>query len=241
MADEHKKFTPEELEKNSGGEGAPVYICYQKRVIDVSQSKMWKNGKHMKRHSAGQDLSEAFKEAPHGTDVLDRYPQVGIMETEETGTEEPEEALPWFVIRFPMLKRHPHPMTVHFPIVFAMAAPLFLLLGLITGYAPFERTSFHCLGAGILVTPVAILTGLYTWWLNYMSRLIRQVVRKLFLTPILLLFFIILFSWRFFSPNLIQSGGWASVLYVLLVLLLIPLVTLIGWYGATMTFPLGKD
>ncbi|MCF8105761.1 MAG: cytochrome b5 [Desulfohalobiaceae bacterium] len=241
MADEHKEFTPEELEKNNGAEDAPVYICYQGRVIDVSQSKMWKKGKHMQRHSAGQDLSDAFKEAPHGTDVLDRYPQVGTMKTEEAEAEEPEGTLPWFVVRFPMLKRHPHPMTVHFPIVFAMAAPLFLLLGLITAYAPFERTSFHCLGAGILVTPVAILTGLYTWWMNYMSQLIRQVVRKLFLTPVLLVLFIILFCWRFFSPDLIQTGGGAMFLYVLLVLLLIPLVTLIGWYGATMTFPLDKD
>jgi hypothetical protein len=31
------------------------------------------------------------------------------------------------------------------------------------------------------------------------------------------------------------------VLYSAIILVLVPLVVLIGWYGATMTFPLPKD
>ena len=71
------------------------------------------------------------------------------------------------LVRFPMLRRHPHPMTVHFPIVFAFSAAVFTLLYLVTGIASFESTALHCLGAGLLFTPVAMTTGYFTWWLNY--------------------------------------------------------------------------
>ena len=148
--------------------------------------------------------------------------------------------MPAIVRRFPFLERHPHPMTVHFPIVFATVSPLFLILGLVTGHDPFEETVLHFLGAGVLFTPVAIVTGLYTWWLNYMAQRIRQVTNKLVLTPLLFLGFLIAFLWRLASPDLLASPSLGAVVFVLLVLGMAPLAGLIGWFGATMTFPIEK-
>jgi len=241
MSEDQKQITSEELKANDGSEGT-AYISYRGRVIDVSGSKLWKGGKHMNRHSAGADLTQELQNAPHGEDVLERYPQVGFLEgaEEEQQTEGEEKNVPGLIQRFPFLERHPHPMTVHFPLVFAMIAPLFLILRLLSGYEPFGETVLHVLGAGILLTPVAILTGLYTWWLNFMSQRIRQVSYKLALTPLLFLIFAATFLWRLSSPDLLTDPGAGAVVYVLLVLALAPIAGLIGWFGATLTFPLEK-
>ena len=41
--------------------------------------------------------------------------------------------------RFPVLRRHPHPMVVHFPIVFAISPVLFYLLYRLSGAAAGPR------------------------------------------------------------------------------------------------------
>ncbi len=211
-----KEFTPEELARCNGENDAPTYVAYQGKVYDVSNSKMWRSGLHMKRHRAGADLSTDIQAAPHQPDVLERFPQVGVLKAEsEPGPElEIPERLARLLKRFPMLRRHPHPMTVHFPIVFVFATAFFTLLYLLTGVASFEATALHCLWLGIPFTMVAISTGLYTWWLNYLAAPMRAVTIKM-------------------------SG--AGYLYLLLVLLMFLMVCVIGWFGAELTFPIARD
>ena len=74
-----KEFDAETLSKNDGKEGRPTYISHGGRVVDVSASSLWKGGIHMGRHGAGKDLTVDIGGAPHGTEVLDRYPQVGTL------------------------------------------------------------------------------------------------------------------------------------------------------------------
>lgn len=71
-----RTFTREELKRYDGKDG-PAYIAYGGKVYDVSQSFHWKKGKHQVTHRAGCDLTEALKKAPHGPDMLDRFPIVG--------------------------------------------------------------------------------------------------------------------------------------------------------------------
>jgi predicted heme/steroid binding protein len=71
-----RTFTKEELKKYDGREDL-IYVAYDGKVYDVSSSFIWKKGKHQVTHHAGRDLTEALKEAPHGSDMLDRYPIVG--------------------------------------------------------------------------------------------------------------------------------------------------------------------
>ena len=205
MGSNKREFSPQELARHDGKGESSAYIAYKGRVVDVSSSKLWPKGAHMKRHQAGRDLTEDFKQAPHGTEVLDRYPEIGTLPGAESEAQAESRPLPWIVQRFPMLKRHPHPMTVHFPIVFSLAAVLFTLLHLLSGQESFETTAWHCLGANILFTPVAILTGLYTWWLNYMAQPLRPVIAKLILSPILLALSLIGFFWRLVRPELLMQ------------------------------------
>ncbi len=74
-----EEIDPKELPKFNGKDGNPVYIVHRGRVIDVSASKLWKTGLHMNRHHAGNDLTTDIQAAPHGLEVLDRYPQVAVL------------------------------------------------------------------------------------------------------------------------------------------------------------------
>ncbi len=234
-----QEFDSAELEKYDGKEGRPIYIAYKGKVYDVTNSKLWKNGLHMKRHHAGGDLTADLQGAPHEADVLERYPQIGTLKKEEAAVAEPEmpQLLAWLLEKYPFLRRHPHPMTVHFPIVFTFSTSIFNILYLMTGIKSLEITALHCLAAGILFTAVGISTGVYTWWLNYMAQPMRPVKIKIPLTLTLLVTQIIIFIWRISDPNVLDSIQGASILYLLLVLALIPIITVIGWFGASMTFP----
>lgn len=235
-----KEFDPESLAKFNGQEGRSIYIAHQGRVFAVSHGKFWKTGLHMKRHQSGKDLTMDIEAAPHGTEVLDRYPQVGILNKKEEGVRPMPKVLTGLLGRFPVLRRHPHPMLVHFPIVFMFSPTLFNLLYLITGIKSFEATAFHCLGGGILFTPLAILTGYFTWWLNYLAKPMRPVTIKIRFSILLMAVSIIAFIWRALNPGVLVSFTTGSILYFLLTLSLIPIVTIIGWFGATLTFPMEK-
>ena len=235
-----QEFEIGELEKFDGNEGRPVYVAYKGKVYDVTNSKLWRNGLHMKRHHAGQDLTADIQGAPHESDVLDRYPQVGILKKEVEEQEIPV-ILSWLLGKYPFLRRHPHPMTVHFPIVFRFTPAVFNILYLFTGNKSFEITALHCVAGGILFTVVGITTGVYTWWLNYMAKPMRPVKIKMPLTLIMLVTEIIIFVWRISVPDVLDSIEGASILYLLFVLALIPMITVIGWFGASMTFPVEHD
>jgi predicted heme/steroid binding protein/uncharacterized membrane protein len=233
-----KEFDPKELLEFDGKEDRPAYVVHQGKVIDVSESRLWKDGLHMTRHHAGNDLTTDIRAAPHSPEVLDRFPQVGILRKEEVPQISIPKPLAGLLARFPFLRRHPHPMMVHFPLVFSVSTALFNLLYLLTGVNAFEVTALHCLGGGILFTPIAILTGWYTWWLNYMAKPLRPVTIKTRLSLILMAVQVGAFVWRIADPDILVSFQGKSIIYLVLVLSLIPLVTIIGWFGAQMTFPI---
>jgi predicted heme/steroid binding protein/uncharacterized membrane protein len=224
-----------------GQDGKPAYIAHGGKVIDVTASKLWKNGLHMKRHHAGKDLTTDIQAAPHKLDVLDRYPQVGVLKKDAASERQVPDSLSRLLSRFPMLRRHPHPMVIHFPIVFMISTTGFTALYLVTGYSGFDTTAFHCLGGGLLFTPIAILTGFYTWWLNYMAKPNRPVNIKKRLSFLLLAVQIAVFAWRTMVPDILTAPRFATAAYVMLVLSLAGMVTVIGWYGAMLTFPIEKD
>jgi len=75
-----KEFTKEELARYNGKNGTPAYVAYKGKVYDVSDSFLWRSGSHQVLHKAGTDLTDAIKQAPHSTDVLKKFPLIGIIQ-----------------------------------------------------------------------------------------------------------------------------------------------------------------
>ena len=73
-------MTREELKKFNGKNGAKAYVAYEGKVYDVSGSYLWANGEHEGEHSAGEDLTEMMKNAPHGKGVFNDFPVVGTLD-----------------------------------------------------------------------------------------------------------------------------------------------------------------
>ena len=227
-----REFSPEELTSFNGKEGKPVYIAFQDKVYDVSLSPLWSKGTHMNRHPAAKDLAGEIFAAPHGTEVLERYPQVGFL---KKGAPEELKHLPpglqHFLQEFPMVRRHPHPMVVHFPIALFMASSLFVLLYLVFKNPSFENTSFYLLILGTIASPFAMATGLFTWWVNYRLKLTPFVKRKIQFSILLLVFEVILILWRSAQAQI------SSPVYFTMMVILTPIVSILGYYGGQMTFP----
>jgi predicted heme/steroid binding protein/uncharacterized membrane protein len=87
----HKKdkLTLEELLHFDGKENKPAFFAYNGKVFDVSSSKLWKDGTHFKKHSAGNDLTDILKTAPHGEDKILKMPEVGKLLPTGTKIEKP--------------------------------------------------------------------------------------------------------------------------------------------------------
>ena len=78
-----KKFSKEELAHYDGKNNSSAYIAYNGKVYDVTESFLWKGGKHQVLHNAGMDLTNDLDEAPHGADILNRVPVIGFLVNKE--------------------------------------------------------------------------------------------------------------------------------------------------------------
>ncbi len=70
------EFTIQQLALRNGQDKEEVWIAYKGLIYDVSKSKLWQNGKHYE-HWAGQDLTEELKDAPHNSNVFDKFSVLG--------------------------------------------------------------------------------------------------------------------------------------------------------------------
>ena len=75
-----KEITREQLASFDGNDGRPAYVVVNGVVYDVTDSKLWKGGQHMRRHGAGHDLSAEILLAPHGESVLEKVSRVGMLQ-----------------------------------------------------------------------------------------------------------------------------------------------------------------
>ena len=71
-----RTFNAAELAAFDGSDGKPAYVAYRGTVYDVTSGPTWAEGTHFE-HLAGEDLTAALEDAPHGDEVLEGMPVVG--------------------------------------------------------------------------------------------------------------------------------------------------------------------
>jgi predicted heme/steroid binding protein len=76
------EYTRQQLALRNGQDKPEIWICYDGLIYDVSESRLWYNGKHYE-HWAGQDLTEELKDAPHTEYVFARLKIIGVLKKSE--------------------------------------------------------------------------------------------------------------------------------------------------------------
>ncbi len=69
-------FSKNQLALRNGQDRDEIWVAFENKIYEVTQSKLWKNGKHYE-HWAGQDLTDELSDAPHGIKVFDKFTVVG--------------------------------------------------------------------------------------------------------------------------------------------------------------------
>ncbi|MBS3779430.1 MAG: hypothetical protein KGY41_03460 [Desulfovermiculus sp.] len=178
-----RQFTREEVAQGDGREGRPVYIVFENTVYDLSQSPLWKEGRHMQMHLSGGDLTDQLAAAPHFAEVFTKknVKEVGVLKADQQSKDLPDFLKTLFRL-FPILRRHPHPISVHFPTAYLVAALLFLVLHGLFGSPSklnFEIFSFTMLLLGVLSAVPTVGTGFLTLWVNYRFKKTQLVQWKI--------------------------------------------------------------
>jgi predicted heme/steroid binding protein/uncharacterized membrane protein len=234
-----KDYTVEELAEKNGQQGQSAFVAVDGKIYDVSASKRWPQGHHMKRHQAGGDLTTDIQSAPHGLDVLERFDVVGIL---KQAPKEPVEGLKGKVDAWldehPFFRRHPHPAVVHIPVGMFSVIPLVQIAALAFHSVAMEWAAVCCLIMGTVTIPAAMATGYFTWWVNYelvdsptiaMKRRLAWIALPLALSALV-------FRWLAVEAP-VAIGNASTILYSLWILILAFVVGFIGFLGGRLTFP----
>ena len=229
MSNIDRQITEVELKRCDGQEGRPAWVAFRGKVYDVSVSRLWSGGRHMQRHLVGRDLTGDFAAAPHDDSVFERLPLVGRLVAVER--KEPPRLLSLY------LDLHPHPVSVHFPIALTLASAAFLVVYLVTGIRSLVDAAYYTLLAGIIISPVTILTGVVSWWYNHGHRLTSMFKGKAGLSVALFVTGVIaIVLWALNRDALFEreTVGW---IYFAIVLGMSGLVLSLGKLGGALVFP----
>lgn len=257
-------MTKEELKKYNGKDGMPAYIAYKGKIYDVSNSDFWKNGKHMGRFHAGEDLTEDIDLSPHGEKNIFAMKEVGVLEGSDTVTNTTSNNDPKHEKIFSDLdkkliarrkwykKNHPHPISVHFPIgifafAFIMQALSILTDGVMANYL--TLASFFGTTAAVIFLIPAILSGGLSFYINYSGFANSHLKYKIIFSIVLLITGAVAIF--FGKSELSEAGlfsGHAEMLttstynrmksvYSLFTVINLAVVTFIGFNGGKLTWP----
>ncbi|MEN9960255.1 MAG: hypothetical protein RL045_506 [Bacteroidota bacterium] len=73
-----KTYTRGQLALRNGQDKPEIWVAFQGLIYDMTDSKLWKNGKHYE-HWAGQDLTPELADAPHSEKVFAKFTPIGIL------------------------------------------------------------------------------------------------------------------------------------------------------------------
>jgi predicted heme/steroid binding protein len=71
-------YTKQQLALRNGQDKPQIWIAYKGIIYDVTDSRLWKNGKHYE-HWAGQDLTDELADAPHTAAVFEKLTKIGTL------------------------------------------------------------------------------------------------------------------------------------------------------------------
>ena len=192
----------------------------------------------MRMHQAGADLTDQLAAAPHFAEVFTKkgVREVGQLKADQGGQDLPK-ALKTLFRLFPILRRHPHPISVHFPTAYLSTAFLFLLIHAIFGQPAgldFEAFTFVMLILGVVSAVASVGTGFLTLWVNYRMKKPKLVQLKIKLAMSLLGVGLVAILLHWTGLTSLAFFNW---IYNFFILVLALQVMGLGYLGGQMVFP----
>ena len=72
-------YKKSQLALRNGQDMDEIWVAYKGIIYDVTESRLWRNGKHYE-YWAGQDLTEELdNDAPHAEQVFLRFEKIGLL------------------------------------------------------------------------------------------------------------------------------------------------------------------
>jgi predicted heme/steroid binding protein/uncharacterized membrane protein len=90
-------FDPTTLAAFDGEASRQAFVAYNGNVYDVTGLMLWREGKHMRLHSAGSDLTGPLARAPHGADKIEGCRRVGTYDAARTPPKTPAQKAFYFI------------------------------------------------------------------------------------------------------------------------------------------------
>lgn len=227
-----QQFSEEELRHYNGQDGMPAYIAYNGQVYDVTLSKFWKEGSHFKKHFAGHDLTAEMANAPHSDEVFASYPCVGrfVPACPFTPENKKERYRQWYAVY------HPHPMVIHFPIALHYFSAGTDVLFLSNPSVEYEAAVFLSFLIATVMGLVALMTGVFSWWINYDFSMSRAFVVKLIGAIFTLVVGLIPLAQKMMNPDVPFSTGVDGIIYHAIIFMTVISITVVGYYGGKITW-----
>ena len=101
-----------------------------------------------------------------------------------------------------------------------------------------EWTALCCLIVGLISIPAAMMTGYFTWWINYDASDSRIILMKRRLAWVALVFGAFATSLRLFVlADPLETRNIYVIVYVVSLVTLSVIVSCIGFLGGKLTFP----
>ncbi len=237
-------MTLEELNSYNGKDGKSAYVAYKGKVYDVSDSDMWKNGQHQGQHSAGIDLTEAMKHAPHSDSVFEGFKVVAELEehdkeksSKQEETVEKKSSLSlkqrlqnWYQVY------HPHPVTAHFPIALHFFAAGMNIAFLLNPIEKFEQGTYYAFLFATLFGLIAIVAGVFSWWVNYNFSMIRPLIIKLYTAIFTTVIGAVAIAMHTVDPSIAYNSDISALFYHFAIFITVPSVVVLGFYGGKLTW-----
>jgi 2-oxoglutarate ferredoxin oxidoreductase subunit alpha len=232
-------MTAAELRRYNGKNGNRAYVAFRGVIYDVTESVLWKNGEHEEMHFAGTDLTEAMADAPHSDEVFSDFPVVGRLEAATPDRPKAQDISDKERKRLWYRRYHPHPYTVHFPIALHFFAAGLDIAFFVNPKDAYELGVFYAFFTATVMGAVAMVPGIFSWWVNYDFKPVRALVIKLYVAVITLFIGVAGLWLRISDSDIAYGSSIGSLYYHFAVLVTVPTVVILAYYGGKLTW--GKN
>lgn len=129
----------------------------------------------------------------------------------------------------------PHTIAAHFSNGLVPVAVLYLLFSIISRNGFFEHTVIHLLMIVLLAIPASFISGVIDWKRKYKAAEAPVFARKIRLSILLCLLAVSAVSIRMLNPAVMDEPGVLRWSYIVLIVAMLPVVGLLGYYGGKLS------